>query len=126
MPLHRAPMVRPGALSAHGTGGTHSSGSLVFERASNRMHPAWLKDLAGRTTIDVLHRIVRQKLHRRTESLLIINRAVVMITRPRLTTSFSHAGCVWVALAHHPVIDPLVTLRRAARLQFALSGAVHA
>src|SRR6266568_96506 len=57
MPLHRAPMVRPGALSAHGTGGTHSSGSLVFERATNRMDSAWLKDLPGWTAIEVLHRI---------------------------------------------------------------------
>src|SRR6266480_781994 len=57
MPLHRAPVVRPGALSAHGTGGTHSSGSLVFERATNSMDSAWLKDLPGWTAIDVLHRI---------------------------------------------------------------------
>src|SRR5205814_3129179 len=57
MPLHRAPVVRPGALSAHGTGGTHSSVSLVFERATNSMDSAWLKDLPGWTAIDVLHRI---------------------------------------------------------------------
>src|SRR5207247_2782581 len=58
MPLHRAPMVRPGALRAHGTGGTHSSGSFVFERATNRMDSAWLKDLPDWTAIDILLRIV--------------------------------------------------------------------
>src|SRR5439155_3229837 len=46
-----------GCMRAHGTVGTHSSGSLVFERASNRMDSAWLKDLPGWTAIDVLHRI---------------------------------------------------------------------
>src|SRR5260370_29130096 len=51
-------MVRASALSAQGTSGTYSSGSLVFERGTNRMDSARLKDLPGWAVIDVLHRIV--------------------------------------------------------------------
>src|SRR5438876_10397303 len=49
-------MVRASALSAQCTSDTHSSGSFVFERATNRMDSAWLKDLTGWTAINVLHR----------------------------------------------------------------------
>jgi hypothetical protein len=54
VPLHSAPMVRAGALSAQNTGRTHSGGCLIFDGSAKGMHAARLKDLTGGTAIKVV------------------------------------------------------------------------
>ena len=59
-------------------------------------------------------------LCRSDHALLIIDRTVMLITGARVATTPAYHGRVRITLAHHPIIDRLITLRRARLLQLAL------
>src|SRR5205814_9718161 len=68
----------------------------------------------------VLRDTSRSCLRCRNDSLLIINRPMMMITWPGVATASAHGCGIRITLAHQPIIDRLITLRRSSILQLAL------
>ena len=117
MPLHRASMVRAGALSTQNTDRTHSGGCLIFDRATNGMHAARLECLARRTEVDVAHQIISKGF---------VTEDVLLASRPGFEKRISHMRCHPALLTGHVILSrPILgisndDLRLAARVALVL------
>src|SRR3954466_9060081 len=65
-------------------------------------------------------------LHGGNHSMLIIDRAMMMVTRAGALAAAAHERCVRIGGADHPIIDRLVRFGRAGVLQFALLRLISA